>query len=196
MIANDCRLDRRVAIRTLLEKRGDLLLVTGLGSTTWDAASVGDDDRNFYLWGAMGSAAMVGLGLALARPDRRVLVVTGDGEMLMGLGSLATIGVQRPPNLAIAVFDNGHYGETGMQASHTDGAVALTGVARACGIEQAFDIADEAALQRFAELVHSADAALFARVAIRAEDAPRVLPPRDGVLLKTRFRRALGAENS
>jgi thiamine pyrophosphate-dependent acetolactate synthase large subunit-like protein len=130
MIANDCRFDRRVAIRTLLEKRGDLLLVTGLGSTTWDAASVGDDDRNFYLWGAMGSAAMVGLGLALARPDRRVLVVTGDGEMLMGLGSLATIGVQRPPNLAIAVFDNGHYGETGMQASHTDGAVALTGVAR------------------------------------------------------------------
>ena len=119
MISNERRLDRRLAIRTLLEKRGDLLLVTGLASTTWDAASVGDDDRNFYLWGAMGAAAMVGLGLALARPERRVLVVTGDGEMLMGLGSLATIGVQRPPNLAIAVFDNGHYGETGMQASHT-----------------------------------------------------------------------------
>jgi thiamine pyrophosphate-dependent acetolactate synthase large subunit-like protein len=194
MSGNHPRLDRRAAIRLLLADRGDLLLVTGLGSTSWDAASVGDDDRNFYLWGAMGSAAMVGLGLAIAHPDRRVLVVTGDGEMLMGLGALATIGVQRPPNLAIAVFDNGHYGETGMQASHTDSNVALTGVARACGIEQVFDIADEAALQHFAGLVHSAEAALFARIAILAEDAPRVLPPRDGVFLKTRFRRAIGAE--
>ena len=95
MIVNDRRLDRRVAIGILLQERGDLLLVTGLGSTAWDAASVGDDDRNFYLWGAMGSAAKVGLGLAIARPDRHVLVVTGDGEMLMGLGALATIGVQR-----------------------------------------------------------------------------------------------------
>ena len=194
MSGNDPRLNRRAAIRLLLADRRDLLVVTGLGSTSWDAASLGDDDRNFYLWGAMGAAAMVGLGLALARPDRRVLVVTGDGEMLMGLGSLATIGVQRPPNLAIAVFDNGRYGETGMQASHTDRAVNLTGVARACGIEQVFDITDEATLRRLAELVHGAETTLFARVAILAEDAPRVLPPRDGVLLKTRFRRAIGAE--
>jgi thiamine pyrophosphate-dependent acetolactate synthase large subunit-like protein len=133
MISNETRLARRTAIRTLLENRGDLLLVTGLGSTTWDAASVADDERNFYLWGAMGAAAMVGLGLAIAQPARRVLVVTGDGEMLMGLGSLATIGVQRPPNLSIAVFDNGHYGETGMQASHTAETVDLTNVAQACG---------------------------------------------------------------
>ena len=192
MNSNDHRLDRRAAIRILLEKRGELLLVTGLGSTTWDAASVGDDDRNFYLWGAMGAAAMTGLGLALARPDRRVLVVTGDGEMLMGLGSLATIGVQCPSNLTIVVFDNARYGETGMQASHTDSAVNLTGVARACGIEQVFDITDEATLRRLAELVRGAETTLFARVAILAEDAPRVLPPRDGVVLKTRFRRAIG----
>jgi thiamine pyrophosphate-dependent acetolactate synthase large subunit-like protein len=195
MSGNDPRLNRRAAIRLLLADRRDLLVVTGLGSTSWDAAAIGDDDRNFYLWGAMGAAAMVGLGLALARPDRRVLVVTGDGEILMGLGSLATIGVQRPPNLAIAVFDNGRYGETGMQASHTDDAVNLTGVARACGIEQVFDITDEAMLRRFAELVHSAEATLFARVAILAEDAPRVLPPRDGVLLKARFHRAFGVEH-
>jgi thiamine pyrophosphate-dependent acetolactate synthase large subunit-like protein len=194
MIANEARLDRRAAMRTLLESRGDLLLVTGLGSTTWDAAAVGDDDRNFYLWGAMGAAAMVGLGLAIARPVGRVLVVTGDGEILMGLGSLATIGVQRPANLAIAVFDNGHYGETGMQASHTASTVTLAGVARACGIEQVFDITEESALRHFAGLVHSAQATLFARVAIRTDEPPRVLPPRDGVLLKTRFRRALGAE--
>src|SRR5206468_7300004 len=114
--------------------------------------------------------------------------------MLMGLGALATIGVQRPPNLAIAVFDNGRYGETGMQASHTATAVELTGVARACGIEQVFDIADEAALRQFAGLMHSGEATLFSRVAILADDAPRVLPPRDGVLLKARFRRAIGVD--
>src|ERR1044072_5662661 len=108
---NDPRVDRRAAMRTLLEARGDLLLVSGLGSTTYDAAAVGDDDRNFYLWGAVGGAAMVGLGLAIARPERRVLVVTGDGDMLMGLGALATIGVQRPPNLAVVVFDNARYAE-------------------------------------------------------------------------------------
>ena len=146
--ANQPRLDRRAAIRVLLAERGDLLVVTGLGSTTYDAASVADDERNFYLWGAMGGAAMVGLGLAIARPDRPVLVVTGDGDTLMGLGALATVAVAAPPNLAIAVFDNGHYAETGMQPSHTFAAVSLTGVARSCGIEAVFDIADESGAHR------------------------------------------------
>ena len=198
MIANDPnldrRLDRRSAMRILLENRGDLLLVTGLGSTTWDAAAVGDDDRNFYLWGAMGAAAMIGLGLAIAQPDRRVLVVTGDGEMLMGLGALATIGVQRPPNLALAVFDHGHYGETGMQASHTAESVELVAVARACGFRETFDIIDEIGMRNFAARQNNAATTLFARIAIRTDEPPRVLPPRDGVLLKTRFRRAIGAE--
>jgi thiamine pyrophosphate-dependent acetolactate synthase large subunit-like protein len=194
MTANDRRLDRRDAIRTLLEKRDDLLLVTGLGSTTWDAASVGDDPRNFYLWGAMGAAALVGLGLAIAQPQRPVLVVTGDGEMLMGLGGLATIGAQRPPNLAIAVFDNEHYGETGMQPSHTAAGVELVGIARACGIRETFDISDELGLREFADRVRRPATTRFARVAIRADEPPRVLPPRDGVFLKTRFRRALGFE--
>ena len=198
MIANEPnlhrRLDRRAAMRALLENRGELLLVTGLGSTTWDAAAAGDDDRNFYLWGAMGAAAMVGLGLALARPDRRILVVTGDGEMLMGLGSLATIGVQRPPNLTVAVFDNGHYGETGMQASHTAESVELVAVARACGFKETFDIIDELGMRDFAAQIHNAATTLFARIAIRADEPPRVLPPRDGLLLKTRFRRAIGID--
>jgi thiamine pyrophosphate-dependent acetolactate synthase large subunit-like protein len=192
--SNQKRLDRRAAIRVLLEGRGDLFVVTGLGSTTYDAASVADDERNFYLWGAMGGAAMVGLGLAIARPDRPVLVVTGDGDTLMGLGSLATVGVQSPPNLAIAVFDNGRYAETGMQPSHTDSAVQLTGVARACGIEAVFDIADEATLADFARQVQLKEHTLFARIAIYADEPPRVLPPRDGVLLKNRFRRATGVE--
>ena len=194
MRGNDRRLDRRLAMRTLLDRRGDLLLVTGLGSTTWDAASVGDDERNFYLWGAMGAAAMVGLGLAIARPESRVLVVTGDGEMLMGLGALATIGVERPPNLALVVFDNGHYGETGMQASHTDSGVSLCGVASACGIDSVFDIDEAAALDGFAARLHDFDRTIFARIAIQADDPPRVLPSRDGVYLKNRFRRALGIE--
>jgi thiamine pyrophosphate-dependent acetolactate synthase large subunit-like protein len=194
MISNDRRLDRRAAIRILLENRGDLLLVTGLGSTTWDAASVADDERNFYLWGAMGAAAMVGLGLAIARPDRRVLVVTGDGEMLMGLGSLATIGVQCPPNLAIAVFDNGHYGETGMQVSHTAETVDLIGVAQACGFSETFDITDELGVRDFSARIRDTATTIFARIAISAEEPPRVLPPRDGVLLKNRFRRAIGAD--
>jgi thiamine pyrophosphate-dependent acetolactate synthase large subunit-like protein len=191
---NDPRLDRRAAMRTLLAGRGDLLLVTGLGSTTYDAASCGDDPRNFYLWGAMGGAAMVGLGLALARPERRVLVATGDGEMLMGLGALATIGAERPPNLALVVFDNGRYGETGMQQSHTDCGVSLAEVARACGIAAVYDIADDGALGQFAARLRNFAQTMFARVAIRADDKPRVLPPRDGVFLKNRFRGAIAAE--
>lgn len=193
-------LDRRAAIRALLDRRGDTLVVTGLGSTTYDAASVGDDDRNFYLWGAMGAASMVGLGLAIARPEHRVLVVTGDGEMLMGLGALATVGVERPPNLAIVVFDNASYAETGMQPSHTQAGVGLTGVARACGIDAVFDITDGMALAEFAARLHGFDRpgcfdrAVFARVAIHTDEPPRVLPSRDGVFLKTRFRKSLGCE--
>jgi len=190
--SNQPRLDRRAAIRVLLAERGDLLVVTGLGSTTYDAASIADDERNFYLWGAIGGAAMV--GLAIARPDRPVLVVTGDGDTLMGLGALATIGVQAPPNLAIAVFDNGRYAETGMQPSHTDSAVDLVGVARSCGIEVSIDIDSEAVLAEFARRVQRKERTLFARVAIHADEPPRVLPPRDGVLLKNRFRRATGVE--
>src|SRR5690606_4008366 len=96
-----------------------------------------DDPRNFYVWGAMGGTAMIGLGLALARPERRVLVITGDGDLLMGLGSLATIGVQRPRNLAILVMDNERYGETGMQETHTRFGVDLPGVAKASGFRAA-----------------------------------------------------------
>src|SRR6185295_14568952 len=123
--------------------------------TTWDLAAAGDDDRNFYLWGAMGGAVMIGLGLALAKPKLKVAVITGDGEMLMGLGSLATVGVQRPQNLSIVVFDNGLYGETGMQASHTQSGVDLVAVARGCGIEPVLDIGDEAGLQELAGLMRT-----------------------------------------
>ena len=187
-------LDRRELVRQLLIDRGDLLVVSGLGSATYDVAASGDHPLNFYLWGAMGGTAMIGLGLALAQPERRVAVLTGDGDMLMGLGSLATIGVKQPKNFAIVVLDNAHYGETGMQASHTAEGVSLVEVARACGFKEAFNIDDEVGLREFAAQLPNSAASLFARVAIRADEPPRVLPPRDGVFLKNRFRRAIGAD--
>ncbi len=186
-------LQRRAAMAALLEDRkDDLLVVPGLGSTTWDLAALGDDDRNFYLWGAMGGAAMIGLGLALAQPKRRVAVITGDGEMLMGLGSLATIGMQKPANLAVIVFDNGVYGETGMQPSHTQGGADLVSVARGCGFATSLDVTGESGLRAVAGRLASFTDLFFARVHIVADDPPRVLPLRDGVALKDRFRAAVG----
>ncbi len=187
-------LERRAAMATLLaDRKDDLLVIPGLGSTCWDLAAAGDNDRNFYLWGAMGGAAMVGLGLALAQPDKRVLVVTGDGEMLMGMGALGTIGIKQPANLAVAVFDNGVYGETGMQPSHTyDGGVDLLGVARSCGIATCLDVTDEAGLAGLATRLKTPNGTLFARLSIAAAEPPRVLPERDGAVLKARFRTAIG----
>ena len=189
------KLERRAAMAALLAGRGDdLLVVPGLGSTTWDAAAAGDNNLNFYLWGAMGGAAMIGLGLALAQPKRKVAVITGDGEMLMGLGSLATVGIQQPRNLAIVVFDNGVYGETGMQPSHTQSGADLLGVARACGFRTCIDVDDDAALADLSLRLKKLDELLFARVQIAAEEPPRVLPLRDGVAIKQRFRAALGVK--
>ena len=189
------RLDRRAAMAELLADRGDdLLVVPGLGSTTWDLAALGENDKDFYTWGAMGGAAMIGLGLALAQPKRRVAVITGDGEMLMGLGALATIGVQRPPNLAVIVFDNGVYGETGMQPSHTKSGVDLAAAAGACGFPCCLDVRDEAGLADLAGRLKGLHETLFARVVIAAEEPPRVLPMRDGVALKQRFRTAVGVK--
>ena len=188
-------LERRAAMATLLADRGDdLLVVPGLGSTTYDLAATGDDPRNFYLWGAMGGAAMIGLGLALAQPTRRVAVITGDGEMLMGLGALATIGIQKPANLAVIVFDNGVYGETGMQPSHTQSGVDLNAVAGGCGIATCPVVRDEAGLRDLAGRLKTFSQTLFARVLIAADEPPRVLPERDGAVLKDRFRAALGVK--
>src|SRR5579864_8348133 len=130
-------LERRGVVSALLEGRNDAVVVGGLGASAYDIAAAGDHDRNFYLWGAMGGAVMIGLGLALAQPTLPVVVITGDGEMLMGMGSLATVALQKPANLSIVVLDNECYGETGGQASHTAAAADLVGVAKACGISDA-----------------------------------------------------------
>ncbi len=184
-------LDRRDVARALLAERGELLVVAGLGAPAWDATAAGDHPLTFPLWGAMGSAAMVGLGLALAQPERPVLVLTGDGELLMGLGSLATIGVQRPRNLAVAVLDNEHYGETGMQETATAHGVDLAAVARGCGFAESEMIRDQAGVAALAGRLRAQQGPLFAQVKVAADAKPLVLPPRDGGLLKTRFRAAL-----
>ncbi len=184
-------LDRRDVVSRLLAERGDALLVTGLGSTTWDAAAVGDVEANFYVWGGMGGAAMIGLGLALARPERRVLVITGDGEMLMGLGAFATIAVQRPKNLAVVVIDNEVYGETGMQFTHTHHGVDLAGIAAAAGFESARTVYTRSDLDTLTTVLYEAPGPLFADIKVSTERHETVLPPRDGTYLKHRFRRAL-----
>jgi len=186
-------LDRRAAVATLLQDRGDLLVVAGLGSPAYDLHAAGDHDANFYLWGAMGGAALMGLGLAQAQPDRPVLVLTGDGEQLMGLGGLATIAVAAPGNLTLVVIDNGHFGETGMQQSHTGRGLDLAAVAEACGIVETATVTDMAGVEALRTTLHrpATGPRLFV-VKVEARNLPRSLPARDAVFLKNRFRGHLG----
>lgn len=183
---------RREFVAKLLARVPEALVVSGLGSASYDVFAAGDRDTNYYLWGAMGGAAALGLGLALAQPTRSVIVVTGDGEQLMGIGSLATIAVRQPRNLAIVVLDNGHYGETGMQRSHAGLGADLVAVAKGFGIEDAFAIDSLAEHEELARRIEARGAPIFARVFVKSEDLPRALPPRDGPFIKNRFRSALG----
>ena len=186
------KLNRRDAVKALMSACPEALVVAGLGSSAYDLFAAGDRDLNFYLWGAMGGAASMGLGLALAQPSQSVVVLTGDGEQLMGLGSLATIGAQKPKNLSIVVLDNGHYGETGMQPSHTSLGTHLTAVAAACGLAWTMDISEMSQLTSLAERINAKQACGVARIGVSADELPRALPNRDAVFLKIRFRLALG----
>jgi len=186
-------LERRSVVSALLEGRKDAIVVGGLGASTYDIAAAGDHDRNFYLWGAMGGAVMIGLGVALAQPKLPVVVITGDGEMLMGMGSLATVGLQQPKNLTIIVLDNEVYGETGGQASHTAGNVDLVGVARACGISDARSISTMAEVEAFKPSMQEISSGpRFASIKIDSANLERVLASRDGSFIVTRIRGALG----
>ena len=186
-------LERRSVVSGLLAGRKDAVVVGGLGASTYDIAAAGDHDRNFYLWGAMGGAVMIGLGVALAQPKLPVVVITGDGEMLMGMGSLATVGLQKPANLTIVVLDNEVYGETGGQASHTATTVDLVGVARACGISDARAIATMADVEAFAPILQDISSGpRFASIKIDGANLERVLSSRDGTFIVTRLRGALG----
>jgi thiamine pyrophosphate-dependent acetolactate synthase large subunit-like protein len=190
----DTGLDRRAFVAGLLCGCPQALVITGLGSSAYDVFAAGDRDENFYLWGAMGGAAAIGLGLALAQPLRSVLVITGDGEQLMGLGMLATIGAQQPDNLSIVVLDNGHFGETGMQRSHTSLGTDLAAIARGCSFRNVMDIREMGQIDDLARTVNTRSGCALAKVQVRADELPRALPPRDGVYVKNRMRAALGFE--
>ena len=186
------RTSRRAFVSRLLAATPEALVIAGLGSAAYDVFAAGDRERNFYLWGAMGGATSIGLGLALAQPQQSVVVITGDGEQLMGIGSLGTIGVKQPRNLTIVVLDNGHFGETGMQRSHTSLGTDLVAVAKGFGIEDAFSTGSLAASDDIARRINARSGTLFAQVLIEADEPPRALPPRDGAYVKNRFRAALG----
>ena len=189
----DAVMDRRTAVNRLLAARDGALAVTGLGSPSYDVHAAGDADNNFYLWGAMGGAALTGLGLAQAQRDKRVMVITGDGEMLMAFGALATIAVAKPTNLDIIVLDNQHFGETGMQPSHTDSGIALDRIAAATGFSETAELRSLEEVDALAERLRkpAAGPRLFV-LKIKAENLPRSLPPRDAVFVKNRFRAHLG----
>jgi thiamine pyrophosphate-dependent acetolactate synthase large subunit-like protein len=178
-------LHRRDVVNELVRARGELLVIAGLGAPNWDVSAAGDHANNFPLWGAMGAASMIGLGLALAQPKRKVLVITGDGEMLMNLGSLATIGVEAPPNLTVAVLDNERFGETGMQKTHTAAGVDLAAVASAVGIRTMAEVTE------LRDLAHEGRGTAFAQIKIAPEALVFVMPPADGVILTTRFRQSV-----
>jgi thiamine pyrophosphate-dependent acetolactate synthase large subunit-like protein len=192
----DALLHRRDVVNELLRDRDDLLVVAGLGAPKWDISAAGDSPNNFPLWGAMGAAAMLGFGLAVAQPKRRVLVITGDGEMLMSIGALATIAVESPPNLTIAVLDNERFGETGMQKTHTAGSVDLAGMATAAGFKTSRIVRTMSEVTEFRDLAHHGIGPVFAQVKINPEALHFVLPPADGGILTARFRQSVLGDGS
>lgn len=194
---SEAKLHRREVMEKLMAARGDALCVAGLGSSVWDLAAVDHRAENFYIWGGMGGAAATGLGLALAQPQRPVWVITGDGEMMMGLGTYATIAALQPSNLAVIVLDNEHYAETGMQRAHTGRGADLAAIARGAGIRTVHAVADEAGLDTLIGALKGGRFPLAAVIKVDTAKGETVQPPRDGIYVKHRFRAAvLGAETA
>ncbi len=202
---SNATLRRRPLVKKILEgATDDLLVIAGLGSSNWDVTEAGDRPLNMPLWGAMGATVGMGLGLAIAQPTKRVLVITGDGDMLMGMGSLATVATQQPHNLAICVLDNEKFGETGNQATHTSarnngptdsGAGAdLSVIARGCGIADSATVRDEAEVTQLVADLRRKNGPVFRVVKVMVEKLEFVMPPQDGAHLKDRFRQALLGE--
>ena len=187
-------LNRRYVVTQLLKNRNNSLIINGLGGTCWDVASLGDNELNFYVWGGMGNSCMIGLGLALSQTKRKVIVITGDGEMLMGIGSLATIAVKQPKNLSIVVFDNELYGETGNQKTHTGHCADLSGIAIGAGIKNSSIIKTNDQLLSLSSNINLIKELTFSQIKINNEEGPLVLPIREGAYIKTRFRKAVLGE--
>ncbi|MBX9592247.1 MAG: hypothetical protein K2X43_23390 [Hyphomonadaceae bacterium] len=186
-------LDRRQAVPALIGRHEDFLIVAGLAGTSKDIAALTHDGPHIYsMAGAMGGACMIGLGLALARRDKRVLVVTGDGELLMNLGSLATIAVLDPPNLSIVVVDNGHYGETGYQKSHTSLGVDLERIAAGAGIKRTCTIDTQAGIAEGTRLIREGNGTAFVRLCVSTTEPPQFKRDLSPAACRTRFRAGTG----
>ena len=189
-------LNRRYVVSELLKERKESLVVNGLGGTCWDVASLGDNNLNFYVWGGMGNSCMIGLGLALAQPDKKIIVITGDGEMLMGIGSLSTIAVKHPNNLSIVVFDNELYGETGKQTTHTAHGADLSKIAVGSGVENATIIKTKDDLIPLSSSINTITELTFSQIKINTDEGPMILPIREGAYIKSRFRKAVLGEKA
>ncbi len=185
-------LKRRELVPALLARRGGALVVPGLGSPTWDCFAAGGSDDYLYSWGGMGLALATALGVALARPERRVLCLTGDGEILMGIGTLAVVAAQAPANLGIVVLDNEHFGETGRQPGLTGIRADLGAIARGAGIVRTLDVTAMDQIDALAALMFEAPGPTFAVAKIALTDEPWALPEKDGAVIARRFRAAAG----
>jgi len=190
------KIQRRAFVKDLLAKRNGALVIPGLGSATWDAYAAGDSPEYLYSWGGMGLAVPTALGLAMAQPDRRVLALTGDGEMMMGIGSLGVVAAQAPKNLAILVLDNEHFGETGRQTGLTEGQADLCKVAEGFGIRHTMAVTEQGASDELAPFLFETDGPVFATAKIALSEDPWMLPVKDGVAIARRFRIALGLEEA
>lgn len=188
------KIQRRAFVADLLGRRGNALVVPGLGSPTWDCCAAGDSPEYLYSWGGMGLAVPTALGLALAQPKRRVLALTGDGEMLMGIGSLGVVAEQAPGNLAILVLDNESFGETGRQTGLTTGRTDLCKVAEGFGIAHTMTVREQGAAGELAEFLFKAVGPRFAVAKIALSEDPWRLPEKDGAAIARRMRIALGVD--
>lgn len=190
------KISRRPFVASLLKHRGDALVVPGLGSPTWDLSAAGDHPENLYCWGGMGLSVATALGIALAQPNRRVLALTGDGEMMMGIGSLGVVADQAPSNLGILVLDNEHFGETGRQNGLTGTRADLCKIAEGFGIAKTLLVSEESQLDELVDLLFKQPGPTFAVAKIAITEDPWSLPVKDGATIAHRFRVAIGVEKA
>ena len=192
MKAKPNKIRRRPFVAELLAHRGTALIVTGLGSPTWDCFAAGDSPDYLYSWGGMGLAVPTALGVALAQPARRVVALTGDGEMLMGIGSLAVVADQAPKNLAILVLDNERFAETGRQRGLTAGRTDITAVAQGFGFAKTMTVTEQGKAGELAQFLFKEPGPVLAVAKIAITEDPWALPEKDGATIGHRFRAALG----
>ncbi len=185
-------LDRKIAVPLLVPSPEDYLIVSGLAGAARDAGALTNEAANTYLLGgAMGGGLPMGLGLALAQPERRVLCVVGDGDLTMSMGALSTVGVSQPGNLAILCVDNGHYGETGYQVGHTSMGVDLETIARGSGIQTTHTVLSEDDIAKAARALKESNGPVFVWLRVSTEEPPAYKRNFDAVERKNIFRRAL-----